>query len=852
MNVVVLGGWAYLLSRYSNSDTVMLGQTVSGRDPSIRHVEEIVGLLIRTIPACVAVESDLAIGEWLTRLHARSVERERYSYYPLPQIRQCCDLSAAEALFESLVVFENYPVDEVLKDAARHGSGQKQIRARLPIGQASTHDTTNYDLTLLVMPGPELRFKLSYRAERFAQESIDQLMRHFLLVLDGMASGKYSTVGQLPLLSSRERQQLTSWNETARACADERCIHELFEEQVECTPDAIAVLHERQSLTYRELNDRANQLARYLRSSGVGPDQLVGICVERGLEMVIGLLGILKAGGAYLPLDPTYPAERLAYLLTDAAPKVLLTQERLRQGLGHMAVERLVVLDTDWDSVAQLATDNLDPEGLGLHARHLAYVIYTSGSTGQPKGVMVEHKQVTRLFAATEDSFHFSERDVWTLFHSFAFDFSVWELWGALLYGGRAIVVPSLMTRSPQEFFRLLCEEGVTVLNQTPSAFAQLIDASDSSDLQHRLRVVIFGGEALELRVLRPWVRRNGAEQPRLVNMYGITETTVHVTYKPLSAQEIESDGGSPIGRPLADLHTYLLDRSRQPVPVGVVGEIYVAGAGVARGYLRRDELTAERFLRDPFSADPRVRMYKTGDLGRWREDGTLEYLGRNDQQVKIRGFRIELGEIEAQLARHPGIKEARVLALEDAGERRLVAYGVPRVAAMAPGVESLREHLSRTLPEYMVPGAFVMVERFALTANGKLDRKALPAPQQQAYLSRQYEAPRSGVEQTLAGIWQEILRLQQVGRYDSFFELGGHSLLAIQLATRIRQTFSAVLPIRQVFEHATLSAQARAIEQARDVGVRTEIPIEAVSREEPLPLSYAQQRMLFLDEFMK
>src|SRR6185312_13427806 len=460
----------------------------------------------------------------------------------------------------------------------------------------------------------------------------------------------------------------------------------------------------------------------------------------------------------------------------------------------------------------------------GLSSDRLAYVIYTSGSTGKPKGVMVEHRNVVRLLAATESWFGFGRQDVWTLFHSFAFDFSVWELWGALLYGGRVVIVPHLTARSPQEFYRLLCREGVTVLNQTPSAFAQLIEAqSQCADLKHALRVVIFGGEALEFRTLRPWVQRNGAEQPQLVNMYGITETTVHVTYRRLTQEEIESERGSIIGRPIPDLKVYLLDRQGQPVPIGVVGEIHVGGAGVARGYLNRPELTEQRFVTDPFSAEPKGRMYKTGDLGRWRADGTIEYLGRNDEQVKIRGFRIELGEIEAQLARHAEVKEAVVLAREDVpGEKRLVGYVIARDAAAAPSAESLREHLKGVLPEYMVPSAFVALEVFPLTPNGKLDRRALPAPDLSAYTSREYEAARGEVEEILAGIWQELLRVERVGRNDNFFELGGHSLLIVQMMERLRRVGLSA-EVRRVFDSPTLSDLAGTL--IRGAGEQIEVP---------------------------
>jgi len=393
--------------------------------------------------------------------------------------------------------------------------------------------------------------------------------------------------------------------------------------------------------------------------------------------MVVGLLAILKAGGAYVPLDPAYPVERLQYMLADSKPALLLVHAATREVLGQ-ATEglRAVDLERDEELWSDGERNNIACGAMGLAAHHLAYVIYTSGSTGKPKGAMVEHGNVVRLFGATEAWFGFDDKDVWTLFHSFAFDFSVWELWGALLYGGQLVVVPLAVARSPREFYELLCERRVTVLNQTPSAFQQLIGAQADSERSHALRTVIFGGEALELRTLEPWYRRNGEQQTQLVNMYGITETTVHVTYRPLKGSETHRSGPSPIGERIPDLKLYVLDERRRPVPVGVSGEMYVGGAGVARGYLNRAELTAERFLADPFSTEPGARMYKTGDLGRWLPDGTVEYLGRNDHQVKIRGFRIELGEIESRLGAVEGVTEVVVLAREDVpGEKRLVAY---------------------------------------------------------------------------------------------------------------------------------------------------------------------------------
>ena len=590
-------------------------------------------------------------------------------------------------------------------------------------------------------------------------------------------------------------------------------------------PKATALVFEEERLSYGELNRRANQVAHYLIGLGIRPDDRVAICVERSLEMVIGLLGILKAGGAYVPLDPSYPKERLAYMLEDSAPAALLTQTRLRHSLPSVESDVLLLDGTDdLLLLAQQPEANPDAKALGLTSSHLAYVIYTSGSTGMPKGVMVEHRNLARLFRATEEWFHFNAKDVWTLFHSFAFDFSVWEIWGALLYGGRLVVVPTLARRTPQEFYRLLCQEGVTILNQTPTAFRQLIAAQAQSEASHRLRHIIFGGEALELHMLAPWIERNDPERTRLVNMYGITEITVHGTYREISAADVRARRGSLVGKALPDLRIYLLDGRLEPVPLGVSGELYVGGAGVARGYLNRPELTAERFIADPFSADPEARLYKTGDLGRWLPDGNIEYLGRNDFQVKIRGFRIELGEIEARLAACEGVREAVVIAREASpGEKRLVAYVVAQ-----EGVELssavLRDELSKVLAEYMVPSAFVSLEALPLTSNGKLDRQALPAPDQSAIVTRAYEAPVGEIEVAIAEVWRELLGLERVGRHDHFFELGGHSLLVVNLIERLRER-GVNAEVRMVFITPTLAGLAAAVAERKGLAPGFAVP---------------------------
>jgi amino acid adenylation domain-containing protein len=681
--------WGLVVARTSGRDDVVYGTVLLAAQRKHLQRERMLGLFVNTLPLRLQLQN-VSARELVEQTHRELAELLNHEHASLTLAQRCSGIAGKAPLFTTVLNYRRSTGHSVVDPKPEWASASG-------IQVIANQYRTNYPITLVVDDLGD-RFTLTAQTDRRIDPSriVGYLHTAMQSLVSALEQAPQTPALVLNILPESERHQIADLlNGPHAPYPQERPIHELFEEQVKRRPDAVAVVYEGQSLTYAIINSRANQLGWYLRERGVKPDQLVGICVERGLEMVVGLLGILKAGGAYLPLDPTYPPERLAYMLRDATPRVLLTQERLKGRLPCTTAE-VIALDSDWDQIAQKGSSNLDQKTVGLRPDHMAYVIYTSGSTGAPKGVMVEHRNVTRLFSATQQWFNFNERDVWTLFHSFAFDFSVWELWGALLYGGRAVVVPYLTARSPQEFYRLLCEEGVTVLNQTPSAFGQLVGAQTQSAQNHSLRLVIFGGEALELRTLRPWVHRNGAKKPQLVNMYGITETTVHVTYRPLREEEIQSEPGSLIGKPIPDLKAYLLDQHHQPVPIRVTGEIYVGGAGVARGYLNQPELTAQRFITDPFGNDEQGRLYKTGDLARWRSDGTMEYLGRNDHQVKIRGYRIELGEIEAQIAQHNAVKDVVVIAREDEpGEKRLVAYVVgDRIAA--------RESASNEVPEQL------------------------------------------------------------------------------------------------------------------------------------------------------
>ena len=578
----------------------------------------------------------------------------------------------------------------------------------------------------------------------------------------------------------------------------------MFETAVSVHPDQIALRCDAQGLTYRELDGRANQLAHHLIHEGVRPGHLVGISLERSMDLVIGLIAILKTGAAYVPLDPTYPADRLSFMVEDASPKLVLC--------NGTAVGRWRSIDMGAEAVKSHPTR---APAVSIEPRSLAYVIYTSGSTGRPKGAMITHHNVVRLFTSIDPWFGFGPRDVWSLFHSCSFDFSVFEIWGALAYGGTLVIVPYSVSRSPIDFYALLATEGVTMLSQTPSAFRQLIRAVEADPGRAdelRLRAIVFGGEKLEFASLKPWVARFGLESPRLINMYGITETTVHVTYREVGREDLDRTE-SLIGVPIPDLTMHVLGDDGRPVQPGMVGELYVGGAGVAVGYLNRSDLTAERFLPDTCSPDPTARLYRTGDLVRRSRERDYEYLGRADAQVKVRGFRIELGEIEAALAQHPDVREALVTLRKDAGgEDHLVAY-VSAARDTEIGARKLRPFLLTRLPDYMVPSSYVVLDSLPLTSNGKVNRKDLPSFSFSNEPIAGVAAAMTTTEKVIAAIWEEILELPQAGIDDNFFDIGGSSLRLARVHERLRHASWSSLSIMDLFAAPTIRTLAERLD---------------------------------------
>ncbi|MBX9256320.1 amino acid adenylation domain-containing protein, partial [Desmonostoc muscorum CCALA 125] len=808
---LVQATWALLLSRYSQETDVVFGATVSGRPPALVGVESMVGLFINTLPVRVQISDNTQLLSLLKDLQTQQVESEQFSYSSLVEIQALSDVPKGTSLFESIVVFENYPVDTAVL----------QRNDSFSISSFGAIEQTNYPVTILAACDEQLLLKVSYDTSRFEHGAISRMLGHFVTMLEAIVANPEQPISQLPVLTeSEQRQLLVEWNDT-QADYPRKCIHQLFEEQVERTPDAVAVVFENQQLTYGELNSRANQLAHYLRLLGVSADVLVGICVERSIEMVVGLLGILKAGGAYVPLDPEYPTERLSFMLEDADVSVLLTQNHLVDKLPqHRA--HVVCLDTGWQIISQLSQDNLLSGVLG---NNLGYVIYTSGSTGQPKGVAMNQSALCNLILWQVENTTIPGGVKTLQFAPVSFDVSFQEMFSTWCCGGTLVLIGEQLRREPLALLDLLQQQAVERLFVPFVGLQQLAEVAVANEsVISNLREIITAGEQLQITpAISHWLSQ--LSDCTLYNHYGPSESHV-VTSLTLTNSSVESWPLLPaIGRPIANTQIYILDKYQKPVPVGVPGELHIGGVALAKGYLNRSELTQEKFIQNPFGGSTcaggqrgrgEERLYKTGDLARYLPDGNIEYLGRMDNQVKIRGFRIELGEIEAALSQHPDVQASCVIARVDTtGDKRLAAYIVPH-KQQTPTVNQLRSFLKEKLPEYMVPAFIVILESLPLTPSGKVDRRALPVPFNPSG-SDTFVSPRNTVELQLVQIWSKILKIDNVGVKDNFFDLGGHSLLAPYLMAQIKQQFGKDIPLAMLFQHPTIEDLAFLVEKDSD-----------------------------------
>jgi amino acid adenylation domain-containing protein len=797
MYMTLLAAFQTLLWRHTGAEDIVVGSPIAGRS-EVEH-ESLVGFFVNTLALRTKLSGAMTFAELLERV--REVALEGYAHQDIPFEKLIEELNIPRSLnhtplFQVLFIMQNIP---------------KQIfeLPGLTLDELEFDiDTAKTDLTLELAETDEgLYCALEYSTDVFETATATRLLGRFRTLLEGIAADPQQRLSALPLLEASERQQLlVEWNDTAAPYPHDQCIHHLFEAQAARTPEAVALVYRDTRLTYRDLNARANQLARHLRSRGVGRGLLVGVCIERSIETIVALLGILKAGAAYVPLDPAYPPARIAYMLQDCRAPVLLTVRRLVDRAPKEGTE-VVCVDTLPDSVAAASGENFDS---GVGANDLAYVIYTSGSTGLPKGVLASHRGIVNRFAWMWTRWPFTPTDVCCQKTALSFVDSIWEIFGPLLQGVPGVIIPDEVLQDPVALVEMLAAHRVTRIVLVPSLLRLLLDSVP--EIGARIPALKFwatSGEALPPELARRTMM--ALQGAMLVNLYGSSEvaadSTVYVVTERSSFDRV------PVGRPIANTQVYVLDAEMNLVPIGVPGEIFLGGDGVSRGYLNNPELTAKKFVPDRFRLDPEARLYATGDRGRFLADGNLEYLGRIDDQVKVRGIRIELGEIEGVLSRHPSVQAAAAVVIGDGGGERLVAYIEPRDGAASSS--ELRRFMREALPDYMVPSSIVLLSALPMTPSGKVNRRALPKPDPEAEREREYVAPRNPTEQALADIMAEVLELDRVGVHDDFFELGGHSLLGIRIVARVRKAFRVELPLRRLFEEPTVAGLAPEIASA-------------------------------------
>ncbi|KST65076.1 non-ribosomal peptide synthetase [Mastigocoleus testarum] len=841
--MTLLAAFEVFLYRYTGTDDILVGSPFAGRlQPQFR---EIVGNFVNLVVLRDNLSNNPSFKEFLNQICQTVNEALTNQNYPfsllLEKIQPYRDLSRSPIFQASFALqklqqsqnIQNLFINEIEENI--DWGGLKLESFEIP------HQQGHNDLDLEVFEDIScIKGRFKYNTHLFNYETIERMVAHFQNLLEAIVENPSEEVSSFTFLSEEESHQLlVEWNDTAYYYPKHKCIHQLFEEQVEKTPDALAVVFESESLTYEQLNQRANQLAHHLQSLSVKPEVLVGICVERSIEMVVGLLGILKAGGAYVPLDPNYPQERLSYMLEDSAVGVLITQSSLVESLPeHNA--RVVCLDSDWGATEQQSKENID---VGVNSDHLAYVIYTSGSTGKPKGVMIQHNNVMALLHGFEQVAQKVEFSNSTSVCSYSFDLCVWELFSSLCFGQTLHILDLETLTNPKDFADYLIAHNIHTTYIPPALLQNVAIELEKYNQSLALNRILVGVEPIKQVTLESFY--NMSPEIRIVNGYGPTETTICATFYNFCGV-IDREKPTPIGSPVTNYQIYILDSHLQPVPVGVAGELYIGGDGLARGYLNRPQLTSEKFIQSPF--DNSERLYKTGDLARYLPDGNISFIGRIDNQVKIRGFRIELGEIEAVLTSHPQVNQAVVIATgENTSNKRLVAYVI---ANSEITTQQLREYLKAQLPDYMVPTAFITLDRLPLTPNGKIDRKALPELDGGISRENEYIAPRTQSEQIIANIFAQVLNIENIGIEDNFFELGGHSLLATQLISRIRSALSIEIPLRVLFESPTVAKLDQTIRQLRNTNNGLTLPpIQPRGETGQIPLSWAQERLWFLNQ---
>ncbi len=826
MNTIVQSAWAFLLSRYSGQDDVLFGATVSGRPPELPGVENIVGLFINTLPIRVSLTPQEKISDYLKDVQSQAVAMREYEYTPLVEIQGWTSVPRDLPLFESIVVFENYPVDSTMKEQ----------KLSFEISDVRSNEETNYPITLVAAAHETLTLEFAYESPLFEDAIIRSMLEHLQNFLTAVSEDPQRSLSSVPLLTKQERMLVTEeWNRTQTEFPEHLCMHQRFESFAEKQPQAKALQFAEDSLTYAELNARANHLAHHLRTKGVGPESTVAIYLERSFELIISLLAVLKAGGAYVPLDPNYPADRLKFIMEDSNAKLVITQKELQEKVQGFNTS-LFIWEDEQSAYIKASTEN--PENRTF-LENLAYMIYTSGSTGKPKGTLLQHRGAVNTAMSLGHYFQLEPGKSILQFASIGFDASVAEIFGALLNGAALHLISKETILSENGITDTVREQAISTVILPPSVLAILSDENLPD-----LHVVGSAGEACTPEILKRWV--NGRT---FVNGYGPTESTVAATLQPLTTP-LPDGVPVPIGKPMHNAAIYVLDAYLNPQPVGVPGELHIASVGLARGYLHRADLTAEKFIPNPFSEQPGARLYKSGDLVRRLSDGSLEFMGRIDFQVKLRGFRIELGEIEAALTAYKTVRHAAVILREDEpGQKYLAAY-ITLTEDSKPDQNALNLFLKERLPDYMVPATVTVMDTFPLTSNGKIDRKKLPKPEGAALHTAEKIAPRTPVEELLVSLCQSILNVKEVGVNDNFFDLGGHSLLATQMMSRIRSAFEVELPLKDFFENPVISDLALKIETLRQTDQSLlPPPIHAFERNGNLPLSFAQQRLWFLDQ---